>query len=134
MKQSNPGPANLTLPIKTLDHFDGLDLPSYQTEVSSGMDLRAAVIETMILAPMERSLVPAGIKLAIPPGFEGQIRPRSGLAIRLGLGMVNAPGTIDADYRGEIKVPLINLGQEPIFIERGMRVAQLIIAPVVRVQ
>lgn len=134
MKQANQGSIPLTVPITTMDHFRGLDLPTYQTRASAGMDLRAAVSETLYLDPMQRSLVPTGLKIAIPMGFEGQIRPRSGLAVRMGLGMVNAPGTIDADYRGEIKVPLINLGQQVIGIERGMRIAQLIIAPVVQIQ
>jgi dUTP pyrophosphatase len=98
------------------------------------MDLHAAVREPLILAPGERALVPAGIRIALPQGFEAQVRPRSGLAIRHGISMVNAPGTIDADYRGEIRVILINLGREPFTISRGDRIAQLVVAPVVRVQ
>ncbi len=93
MKESRPESGHLPLPIETLDHFQGIELPSYQTPVSSGLDLRAAVVDALHLAPGERMLIPTGIKIAIPSGFEGQIRPRSGLAIRLGLGLVNAPGT-----------------------------------------
>lgn len=111
-----------------------LPLPSYQTEGSAGVDLYAAVREPLTLQPGERALVPTGIRIALPPGYEAQVRPRSGLAIRHGIGMVNAPGTIDSDYRGEIQVILINLGQEPFTIRRGERIAQLVIAPVMRVE
>jgi dUTP pyrophosphatase len=123
------------LPIERLPHAEGLELPAYQTEGSAGLDLRAAVPADapLELRPGERALVPTGLKIALPPGHEGQVRPRSGLAIRQGLSLVNAPGTVDADYRGELKVILINLGQEPIQIERGMRIAQMVVAPVARV-
>lgn len=110
--------------------FDDLPLPRYETSSASGLDLRAAVSESVVLAPLSRTLVPTGLAMAVPPGYEGQVRPRSGLALKQGLTLLNTPGTIDADYRGEIGVILINLGAEPIVIERGMRVAQLVIAPV----
>jgi len=107
-----------------------LDLPRYETEGSAGLDLRAD--EPVALAPGERALVPTGLALEIPPGFEGQVRPRSGLAARHGVGLLNAPGTVDSDYRGEVKVILVNLGREPVRFERGERIAQLVIAPVAR--
>jgi len=107
-----------------------LDLPRYETEGSAGLDLRAD--EPVALAPGERALVPTGLALEIPPGFEGQVRPRSGLAARHGVGLLNAPGTVDPDYRGELKVILVNLGQAPVRFERGERIAQLVIAPVAR--
>ena len=113
---------------------DDIPLPGYETLLAAGMDLHAAVREPLILAPGERALAPTGIRIALPQGFEAQVRPRSGLAIRHGISMVNAPGTIDADYRGEIRVILINLGREPFTISRGDRIAQLVVAPVVRVQ
>ena len=109
-----------------------LEPPSYQTEGAAGLDLRAD--EACTLAPGERRLVPTGIALELPPGHEGQVRPRSGLAVRHGIGMVNAPGTIDHDYRGEVGVVLVNLGREPFQIRRGDRIAQLVVAPVVRVE
>jgi len=120
--------------IRCLGHFEGLELPAYATLDSAGMDLRCASDRSVSLEPGERTGVPTGLCIALPRGFEGQVRPRSGLALRQGLTVINAPGTIDADYRGEIKVPLINLGQETITIERGMRIAQLVIAPVQQVQ
>jgi len=113
--------------VQVLPHGEGLDLPAYATPGSAGMDLRSA--EAYTLEPMERHAVPTGLRVAIPEGWEGQIRPRSGLALRKGLSIPNAPGTIDADYRGELKVLLINLGPEPIVIERGMRIAQMLITP-----
>ncbi len=109
---------------------EDLPLPTYATAHAAGMDLHAAVAEPRVLAPGERALVPTGLRIALPPGYEAQVRPRSGLAIRHGIGLLNAPGTIDADYRGEIRVILINLSQEPFTIERGDRIAQLIVAPV----
>ncbi|MFN7015997.1 MAG: dUTP diphosphatase [Fimbriimonadales bacterium] len=111
-----------------------LPLPSYQTDGSAGVDLYAAVREPVTLQPGERALIPTGIRIALPPGYEAQVRPRSGLAVRHGIGMVNAPGTIDSDYRGEVQVILVNLGQEPFTIRRGERIAQMVIAPVVRVE
>ena len=109
-----------------------LPLPSYATEGAAGLDLRADVALT--LQPGARALVPTGVALAIPPGFEGQVRPRSGLALRAGLTCLNSPGTIDSDYRGEVGVILVNLGQEPASIARGDRIAQLVIAAVVRAE
>lgn len=110
----------------------GASLPGYQSEGAAGMDLCAN--ESFELVPGARQAVATGVRMAIPEGFEGQVRPRSGLASRLGLGMVNSPGTIDADYRGEVKVILINLGDGPIRIERGERIAQLVICPVLKVR
>ena len=105
-------------------------LPEYATPHSAGLDLRAHLNESVVLQPGERRLVPTGLRMAIPQGYEGQVRPRSGLAWKHGLTVANAPGTIDADYRGELKVLLINLGREPVEVTRGMRVAQLVISPV----
>jgi len=109
-------------------------LPAYMTEGSAGMDLCAALSDEVVLAPLERALVPAGIALALPPGFEAQIRPRSGLALEQGLTLVNSPGTIDADYRGEVQLILINLGQRPVMIQPGQRVAQMVVQRIARVQ
>ncbi len=120
--------------VKRLPHGEGLDLPAYATEHAAGFDLRAAVEESVVLEPLERALIPTGFVFEIPEGYEGQIRPRSGLAFRKGITLLNSPGTVDADYRGEVKVLLINLGQEPVTIERGERIAQMIITPVVRVE
>lgn len=113
---------------------EDLPLPAYETEHAAGMDLRAAVVEPVTLAPGQRAMVPAGIRIALPPGTEAQVRPRSGLAIKHGISMVNSPGTIDADYRGEVKVLLINHGQESFTINRGDRIAQMVIAPVLQAQ
>lgn len=109
-------------------------LPQYMTEHAAGMDLFAALESPLRLAAGERALVPTGLALAIPPGFEGQVRPRSGLALRKGLALVNAPGTIDADYRGEVGIIVINLGREEVVISQGERIAQLVISPVSRAQ
>ncbi len=122
-----------TLRIKRLPHTDGLDLPSYETAGAAGMDLRAAVTETARLQPGERALIPTGLAIELPQGHEGQVRPRSGLAVKHGITVLNAPGTIDEDYRGEVQVPLINLGDETFEITRGMRIAQLVVAPVTKV-
>lgn len=124
-----------TVPLVRLPHAEGLDLPSSATKHSAGADLRAAVPEEepIILAPGERVLVPTGIKIALPPGAEGQVRPRSGLAVRHGVTVLNSPGTIDADYRGEVMVALINHGHEPFTIQRGERIAQLVVAQHVEV-
>jgi dUTP pyrophosphatase len=118
--------------ITRLPHAEGLPLPAYETEHAAGMDLRAAVAEDapLTLRPGERDAVPTGLTMAIPPGFEGQVRPRSGLALRSGVTCLNTPGTIDADYRGEVKVILINLGAGDFTVRRGDRIAQLVIAPV----
>lgn len=115
-------------------HSQPLPLPSYQTPHAAGMDLMADIEMSMTLKPGERKLVPTGISIELPEGFEAQVRPRSGLAIKKGIGLVNSPGTIDADYRGEICVILINLGFEPFTIERGDRIAQMVVAPVSRVE
>ena len=122
-----------TIRIQRLSHSEGLELPSYASAGAAGADLRAAEDESLIVAPGERAAVPTGLILEIPPGWEGQVRPRSGLAIRHGLTVVNAPGTIDSDYRGEVKILLVNLGGEAVTIRRGDRVAQLVLAPVVQV-
>ncbi len=120
------------LNLKRLPHGEGLDLPAYETEGAAGMDLRAAVDEgdPLTLVRGARALVPTGFIMEIPQGFEAQIRPRSGLAFKNGVTCLNTPGTIDSDYRGEVKVLLINLGDEDFVIERGMRIAQMVIAPV----
>ena len=123
----------LSVQIRRLPSSDGLPLPGYMTASAAGMDLHAAVDADVAIAPGAIVLVPTGLEVAIPDGFEGQVRPRSGLAVRHGISLPNTPATIDADYRGEIRVPLINLGPEPFVVSRGMRVAQLIVAPVVRV-
>ncbi|MDA8377705.1 MAG: dUTP diphosphatase [Planctomycetia bacterium] len=122
----------LTVEFAWLPHGRGLELPEYQTPHSAGMDLQAAVMAPLALAPLQRVLVPCGFVIAIPDGYEAQIRPRSGLALKNGITLPNAPGTIDADYRGELKIIMINLGSEPFVITRGMRIAQLVIAPVTR--
>ena len=118
------------LRLQVLPHGAGLALPRYETAGSAGLDLRAAIDAPLILQPFDRVAVPTGLIAAIPQGWEGQVRPRSGNALRLGLSMPNTPGTIDSDYRGELKVLLIHLGKEPVTITRGMRIAQLVIAPV----
>jgi dUTP pyrophosphatase len=115
-----------------LPHGKDLPLPSYQSASAAGLDLLAASITPVIIAPGARALVPTGIAIALVNGYEAQVRPRSGLAARHGLTVLNAPGTIDADYRGEIHVLLINLGEEPVTVERGMRIAQMVITPVIR--
>ncbi len=115
--------------VQRLPHGDGLALPAYATSDSAGMDLLAAVAEDLVLAPGERKLIPSGLAIALPVGYEAQVRPRSGLALRHGITVLNSPGTIDADYRGEVGVILINLGQEPFAVTRGARIAQMIIAP-----
>ncbi|HZM71106.1 MAG TPA: dUTP diphosphatase [Candidatus Cryosericum sp.] len=120
----------LSVPIIRLPGNDDLPLPERATAGSAGFDLRACVVEPVILAPGSRALIPTGFALALPPGFEGQVRPRSGLALRQGLTLLNSPGTIDSDYRGEISVVAVNLGQEAVTIRRGDRIAQLVIAPV----
>lgn len=124
----------LTVSVQRLDHGAGIPLPVYKSADAAGCDLCAAVPADRPLAvpPGGRALVPTGIAIALPSGFEGQVRPRSGLSIEHGVTVINAPGTIDADYRGEIRVPIVNLGTEPFTITRGMRIAQLVIAPVVR--
>ena len=124
--------ATIDLRVQRLPHARGLALPRYETSGAAGMDLMAALAEgeTMLLQPGERALVPTGLAIALPDGFEAQVRPRSGLAAKNGVTVLNAPGTIDCDYRGEVKVILINLGQEAFAIERGTRIAQMVVAPV----
>jgi dUTP pyrophosphatase len=109
-------------------------LPRYQSELAAGLDLQAALSEAVQILPGERRLIPTGLALSLPPGYEGQVRPRSGLALRHGVTVINSPGTIDADYRGEVGIVLINHGQEPFLVEPALRIAQLIIAPVVQAE
>ena len=116
-----------------LPHGSDLPLPAYQTAHAAAMDLHAAVSAPVVIVPGAIALVGCGFAMALPLGYEAQVRPRSGLATRQGLTIVNTPGTIDADYRGEVKVALINLGQAPVTVERGMRIAQMVVAPVTRV-
>jgi dUTP diphosphatase len=123
----------LTVQIRRLPASAGLDLPVYMTPGAAGMDLYAAVHDDVVIEAGAIVLVPTGLEVAIPDGFEAQVRPRSGLAVKHGISLPNTPATIDSDYRGEIRVPLINLGREPFRVSRGMRIAQLVVAPVVRV-
>jgi len=122
----------VSINVKVLPHGEGLPLPKYETAQSAGMDLYAALGEgeTLTLGMLERAMIPTGLAMALPAGYEAQVRPRSGLAAKNGVSVLNTPGTIDADYRGEVKVILVNLSKEPFTIERGMRIAQMIIAPV----
>ena len=126
--------APIHVPIQRLAGSEDLPLPDYQSDDAAGMDLHAAVAVDTSIRPGATLLVPCGFALAIPAGYEGQIRPRSGLAIKHGIGLPNSPGTVDADYRGQVCVALINLGSRPFIVTRGMRIAQLIIKPVPRVQ
>jgi dUTP pyrophosphatase len=124
--------ARLTLQVLRVrpNHPDPLPLPRYETALAAGMDLRADIDGERTLGPLERMAVPTGLALALPPGYEGQVRPRSGLALKHGVTLLNSPGTIDADYRGEVHAILVNLSQEPFTLRRGDRVAQLVVAPV----
>jgi dUTP pyrophosphatase len=126
---------SLAVRVRQLEHAAGLDLPAYETEGAAGLDLRAALAdsEPLTLRPGERAAAPTGLVIALPAGYEAQVRPRSGLALRAGVTVLNSPGTVDCDYRGEIKVILINLGDAPALIRRGDRIAQLVIAPVSRI-
>ena len=124
--------AEVLVRVRRLAHAEGLPLPAPATTGSAGVDLRAALAAPLVLAPGDRALVPTGLVLEIPPGWEGQVRPRSGLALRHGLSLLNAPGTIDSDYRGEVGVIVANLGGESVTIERGDRIAQLVLSPVAR--
>jgi dUTP pyrophosphatase len=126
------GAATIRVRIRRLR--SDVELPRYMTAHAAGLDLAAALDEPLTLAPLERALVPTGLAIALPEGTEAQIRPRSGLAHRLGLTLLNTPGTIDADYRGEIRVIVINLGQEPVTIRSGERIAQMVVGPVARVE
>jgi dUTP pyrophosphatase len=123
----------IELRIQRLPHAEGLELPSYETSGSSGMDLRAAIDESVVISSGEGAVIPTGLQMEIPLGYEGQVRTRSGLAASHGLTVLNSPGTVDADYRGEVKVILMNFGGDEVTIDRGDRIAQLIIAPVARV-
>lgn len=125
---------DIEVELKPLEHAVGLKLPTYATKQSAGMDLTAALEEALELGPGDRALIPTGLSIALPEGFEAQIRPRSGLALNYGVTVLNTPGTIDADYRGEIKVILINHGQEPFTIQRGMRIAQMVVERYTHVQ
>lgn len=124
--------SDVTISITRLPHGESLPLPSYETADSAGMDIRAAVETTMEIPPGGRELIPTGFKIALPSGFEAQIRPRSGLALKKGITLPNSPGTIDADYRGEVGVILMNAGEEPFLVERGDRIAQMVVAPVLQ--
>lgn len=122
----------ITVKFKRLDHGRDVPLPAYQSELAAGIDLAAAVAGPVLIAPGAREVVPTGLSMALPAGFEAQVRPRSGLAAKHGVTVLNTPGTIDADYRGEIKVILINLGSEAFEIRHGDRIAQMVVAPVVQ--
>jgi dUTP pyrophosphatase len=124
---------DIQIEIRRLPSSDGLPLPKYMTDGAAGMDLHAALDANVTIEPGDVALIPTGLAIAIPGGYEAQVRPRSGIAVKHGIGMPNAPATIDSDYRGEIRVPLINLGRAAFTVERGMRIAQLVVAPVVRV-
>ncbi len=122
------------LKIMRLPHSEGLELPAYQSLGAAGLDLQAAIADAIRLKPGQRTMVPTGFSIALPSGCEGQVRPRSGLAVKHGVTVLNTPGTVDADYRGEVKVILINQGEDTFVIERGMRIAQMVVAPVTQVQ
>ncbi|WP_425105546.1 dUTP diphosphatase [Ancylobacter sp.] len=126
---------SLAVTVRILPHGEGLPLPAYATPGAAGLDLMAALPEgeALTLAPLARAAVPTGLALALPEGFEAQVRPRSGLALKQGLTVLNAPGTVDSDYRGEVKVILVNLGTEPVVLERGQRIAQMVVAAVTRI-
>jgi dUTP pyrophosphatase len=128
--------STIKIEVRQLPNGEGLALPAYQSALAAGLDLLAAVAEDapIILAPGKYALVPTGLSIALPPGYEAQVRPRSGLAVRHGVTVLNAPGTVDADYRGEIGVPVINHGDAPFTIRRGERIAQMVIAPVVQAE
>ena len=130
LTEKKPQPAEVAVLVKRLPHFDGLELPEYATDGAAGMDVLAA--EDVTLAPGGRHAVATGLAVAIPHGFEIQVRPRSGLALKFGITVPNTPGTIDSDYRGELKVILINHGHDPFEVRRGDRIAQLVLAPVIR--
>ena len=123
---------SVTISVSTLPHFGDLPLPTYESPGAAGMDIAAAITADIVIAPGARHAVPSGLAIAVPAGHEVQIRPRSGLALRHGVTVANAPGTIDSDYRGEIKVILINLGEASFTVSRGMRIAQMVVAPVIQ--
>jgi dUTP pyrophosphatase len=128
--------ATVRVPVRVLPHGDGLPLPQYQSDEAAGLDLLAAIGAqvTVVIGPGRRALIPTGLSLELPRGFEGQVRPRSGLALKHGITVLNSPGTIDSDYRGEVMIILINLGSAPFAIKRGERIAQLVVAPVTRAE
>ena len=123
---------SVVIQVRRLPHGEGLPLPGYATTGAAGMDLLAAVGAPVTIDPGKRALIPTGLAIALPPGFEMQVRPRSGLALRNGIVLPNSPGTIDEDYRGEVQVIVLNAGDAPFTVERGMRIAQAVVAPVVR--
>ena len=125
--------SKLSVAITTLPHAEGLDLPAYATEQAAGMDLCAAIANDIVIEPGQRKLVPTGLSIALPAGYEAQVRPRSGLALKNGITVLNSPGTVDADYRGEIGVILANCGDQAFTITRGMRIAQMVVAAYARV-
>ncbi|KXV63128.1 dUTP diphosphatase [Acetobacter orleanensis] len=133
MPASESRKAGLTVRVKRLPHGQDLPLPSYATAGAAGMDLLAAVPEPVTLQPGGRTVIPTGLSIALPPGYELQVRPRSGLALKHGIVLPNSPGTIDEDYRGEVGVIVLNAGSEPFTVEHGMRIAQAVIAPVERI-
>ncbi|MDE1900441.1 MAG: dUTP diphosphatase [Alphaproteobacteria bacterium] len=126
--------SNLAVAVTVLPHAESLSLPSYATEHAAGMDLCAAVTNDVVLQPGQRTLIPTGLSIALPAGYEAQVRPRSGLALKNGITVLNSPGTIDADYRGEVQVILANLGTEAFTVTRGMRIAQMVVAAYARVE
>jgi dUTP pyrophosphatase len=126
--------SSVTVELKILPHGEGLPLPAYATEDSAGVDLVAALKDPVVLEPGQRTMIPTGLAMALPRGWEGQVRPRSGLALKHGITVLNSPGTIDADYRGEVCIILVNLGSAAFTIARGERIAQLIVAPVSRAE
>jgi dUTP pyrophosphatase len=126
--------SSVTVAVTKLSHAKNIDLPAYATQHAAGMDLCAAVEGDVVLLPGERKLIPTGLTIALPEGFEAQVRPRSGLALKNGVTVLNSPGTIDADYRGEVQVILANLGSQAFTVTRGMRVAQMVVAPYSRVE
>jgi dUTP pyrophosphatase len=128
---SSSRPTGVVVPVARTGPI-AVELPTYQTEGAVGLDLRAALPGEVVLAPLERQLIPTGLRIAVPVGFEAQVRPRSGLALRHGITVLNSPGTIDPDYRGEVKVLLVNLGREPFAVRSGERIAQLVVCPVAR--
>ena len=134
MSESSPENAPIDVQITRLPHGEGVELPGYQSEHAAGLDLHAAVGEAVVIEPGAMALVPCGFAMAIPVGYEAEVRPRSGLAVKHGISMPNAPGTIDADYRGEVCVPLINLGRAAFTVERHMRVAQMLLKRVERLR
>lgn len=134
MEDTLTDPRVLTIAIRRLEGCEDVPLPAYQSAHAAGMDVCAAVDRPLTLEPMGRALVPTGFAIALPPGYEAQLRPRSGLAYKHGLSLPNAPGTIDADYRGQVQVLVVNLGTEPVTITRGMRIAQMVVKPVPRVR